>query len=369
MSGPPAGLSSVTMSLPLHVGDHGPEVTDLRRRLAVWQTLHGDHPSLAPGPAFDQATADVVRRFQRARSLPADTVVGVETWTTLIEATRGLGDRLLWHSTALMRGDDVQDLQQRLNQLGFDAGPEDGLFGPLTGVAVTAFQEEMGLEVDGIVGPRTIGLLQALHRGHHASGVGTRVREEHDLRRLARRGLTGLQVMVDPSAPAATTSSEASDVLWQIGTRLSASLAAHGARPLLSRGPNGSPSSAERARLANRLDVDLVIVLSLNRNPSPVASGAAAYYYGSLRFVSGVGKDLASAMLDAVVTAGIGPDCRVHPMTWAILRETRMPVVVLEPGFSTSTVDMTALSDPTVQDRLVRGLTLGLRAHLLAVAD
>src|SRR3712207_6890176 len=31
----------------------------------------------------------------------------------------------------MMRGDDVRELQHRLNQLGFDAGAEDGIFGPL----------------------------------------------------------------------------------------------------------------------------------------------------------------------------------------------------------------------------------------------
>jgi hypothetical protein len=49
----------------------------------------------------------------------------------------------------------VRALQARLRALGFDPGPLDGLFGPRTQAAVRAFQRARGLEVDGVVGPRT----------------------------------------------------------------------------------------------------------------------------------------------------------------------------------------------------------------------
>jgi hypothetical protein len=50
----------------------------------------------------------------------------------------------------------VREVQRRLNRLGFASGPVDGLFGPITQAAVRAYQRESGLEVDGIVGPRTL---------------------------------------------------------------------------------------------------------------------------------------------------------------------------------------------------------------------
>jgi peptidoglycan hydrolase-like protein with peptidoglycan-binding domain len=42
-----------------------------------------------------------------------------------------------------------------LNERGFDAGPTDGIFGPLTLRAVLSFQKYAKLWVDGLVGPRT----------------------------------------------------------------------------------------------------------------------------------------------------------------------------------------------------------------------
>ncbi|MBW4722083.1 L,D-transpeptidase family protein [Saccharothrix obliqua] len=54
------------------------------------------------------------------------------------------------------RGPDVTDLQARLNHAGaLPALAEDGVFGPLTRAATTAFQEAHGLTPDGVVGPLT----------------------------------------------------------------------------------------------------------------------------------------------------------------------------------------------------------------------
>ncbi|MDF2548558.1 MAG: hypothetical protein K0R93_3456 [Anaerosolibacter sp.] len=53
------------------------------------------------------------------------------------------------------RGQDVREIQERLNTLGFDAGLEDGIFGESTRQAVIQFQRSKGLTPDGIVGPST----------------------------------------------------------------------------------------------------------------------------------------------------------------------------------------------------------------------
>lgn len=52
-------------------------------------------------------------------------------------------------------GDDILYLQQSLNKLGYNCGNADGIFGGKTKEAVLAFQEDHGLEYDGIVGNNT----------------------------------------------------------------------------------------------------------------------------------------------------------------------------------------------------------------------
>lgn len=53
-------------------------------------------------------------------------------------------------------GSDIIELQRSLKTMGFDPGPVDGYFGPLTKAAVRAFQKaNPPLVVDGIAGPAT----------------------------------------------------------------------------------------------------------------------------------------------------------------------------------------------------------------------
>jgi peptidoglycan hydrolase-like protein with peptidoglycan-binding domain len=49
----------------------------------------------------------------------------------------------------------VRDLQEALKALGYDPGPIDGAFGTTTETAVKAFQQAVGITVDGIVGKVT----------------------------------------------------------------------------------------------------------------------------------------------------------------------------------------------------------------------
>lgn len=57
------------------------------------------------------------------------------------------------------RGDEVKDLQERLNALGYDCGEADGVFGTRTKNAVVRFQTSNGLDPDGIVGRKTWAVL------------------------------------------------------------------------------------------------------------------------------------------------------------------------------------------------------------------
>src|SRR5687768_7042407 len=58
------------------------------------------------------------------------------------------------------KGQAVRELQQALAKDGFNPGPIDGDFGPLTRGAVLAYQRANHLAVDGIVGPQTWGSLR-----------------------------------------------------------------------------------------------------------------------------------------------------------------------------------------------------------------
>ena len=93
---------------------------------------------------------------KRKRGLRVDGICGPETWGALIESGFQLGDRLLYLSSPMLRGDDVAELQRRLNALGFDAGREDGILGAETETALREFQRNAGTTADGVCGPATL---------------------------------------------------------------------------------------------------------------------------------------------------------------------------------------------------------------------
>lgn len=53
------------------------------------------------------------------------------------------------------QGPEVQKLQKTLKSLGYYEGVEDGVYGVSTAIAVTKFQQSVGLEADGVVGYTT----------------------------------------------------------------------------------------------------------------------------------------------------------------------------------------------------------------------
>lgn len=57
-------------------------------------------------------------------------------------------------------GDDVVELQSRLQYIGFYNGTIDGVYGWSTYWAVKKYQDEFGLEVDGLVGPQMKAMLE-----------------------------------------------------------------------------------------------------------------------------------------------------------------------------------------------------------------
>ena len=139
----------------------------------------------SPGPVdgrFGPLTKAAVAGFQRAHGLPAQGVAGSRTLHALRLAARSHWPAG-WIAGPVRRGSGyrmpggsrrVRQLQRHLERAGYDAGPVDGLFGPLTERAVTRFQRRHGLVVDGIVGRHTLralGLRPALRRTQPAPPV------------------------------------------------------------------------------------------------------------------------------------------------------------------------------------------------------
>ena len=350
----------------IQLGHTGPSVRDVQQRLdQLGLPVDGDLPG-----EFGTRTLAAVRTFQQSRGLTADGVVGRDTWRSLVEAGYSLGDRLLYLARPMQRGDDVRDLQERLNRLGFDSGQVDGIFGPDTRDAVVDFQANVGLNDDGTAGPETVDALRRLHRSHQAVPAAV-VRERHQASRVARTSIAGIPLLIDaahgPDDPGFTSADGIAEheVTWAIANRLHGRLAALGARPVLARGPATTPSPSQRAAQANREDADAILSIHCNGLPGSVAArGVSATYFGSSASTSEHGRRLADLAVTRIADATGTPNCRAHPSTSSLLRESRAVAVTVEVGFLTHPEEGRLLADPDHQGTLAVCLAEALTEFL-----
>ena len=70
-----------------------------------------------------------------------------------------LGDRILKKTSPCMEGNDVKQLQTKLNSLGYACGSADGIFGSKTESALKKFQQANNLEADGKFGASSLAAL------------------------------------------------------------------------------------------------------------------------------------------------------------------------------------------------------------------
>ncbi|HEV3472616.1 MAG TPA: N-acetylmuramoyl-L-alanine amidase, partial [Actinomycetota bacterium] len=332
-------------------GASAAEIADVQRRLrSLGFEIDDDADS------FGESTRQAVRAFQQQRALLVDGIVGPQTWSELVGASWRLGDRILYMRVPPMRGDDVSQLQRQMNALGFDSGKEDGIFGPNTDRAVRAFQKEYGVAEDGMFGPSSQAALGGLRIDR--PGTARPLREELD--RLGHPGVAGATIVLDPGhggddrgAADANGRNEAT-LCWAIAQSLARHLSRAGATVRLTRSGDEELDASERARRANELGADLFISLHLNAHQEAKAKGASTFYFGG----SGAGEALAERIQERLIELGLD-DCRTHARSYSLLKETRMPAVIVEPVFITNPVEAGRLDDETFVDEIARAIAIG----------
>jgi len=342
-------------------GSAGPAVAEVQAALTGLGLL-----AERPDPAYDAQTERAVRTFQQQRGLSVDGIVGEETYRALRAAKFALGDRLLSLTTSHPYvGDDVAALQDRLLELGFDAGRVDGVFGPRTEAALRSLQREYGMRADGSCGPATLRALRQLGR----LVVGGRPHQLRESEELHRSGssLAGKVLVIDPGHGGAERGAtghglEEAAVVERVAAGFEGRLAASGVRTLVTRGPDSCPTDGERAALANETGADLLVSLHCDRGTSVHQNGVATYHFGTgTGTTSTVGERLASLVQREVVARTDLLDCRVHAKTWEILRLTRMPAVRIELGHLSSPRDAARLADPAFIDAVAEALTVSVQ--------
>lgn len=287
-------------------GDEGEPVRDIQDRL----TTLGFACSPDPGGVLNEGTEHAVREFQRKRGLGVDGIVGPDTWRSLVAAGYVLGARMLYHRIPMMRGDDVAELQRRLNSLGFDAGKVDGIFGSDTMRALLDFQSNRRLSEDGIAGREVARELGLMTRA--TAKPGRDLVRDHQWLQSLPHNIVGQRVYVDAFCRDATER----DATWVAALTFAKIIQDLGALTVFSRTVDSEPTERVRAVRANRVGADLVVSFALPREEPSV------YFFASAHSTSAAGESLAREIADCL---GVGAEGRSIPM----LKNTRSPAVVV----------------------------------------
>ena len=147
------------------------KIETAQRLLARLGLLHE-----APSGSLTPATQEAIRAFALQNGLtPARTVTNA-----LLTSLR----RIVWQSQNWSGGNykgreklvdaaGLREAQTLLGKLGFDAGPQDGTFGPQTQVATEAFQESQNVRADGLITATVLMNLRRAVQGVGAAARGT----------------------------------------------------------------------------------------------------------------------------------------------------------------------------------------------------
>jgi N-acetylmuramoyl-L-alanine amidase len=275
----------------------------------------------SPSDVFDEKLTQGVKAFQQDRGLTVNGLINEITARSLEEARFRLGDRVLvFNTTALMRGDDVANLQDRLIQMGFNCGKVDGVYEITTENAVKEFQKSVGILSDGRCGPATLISLMRLAKTV-SGGAPSALRESinHSVRSPA---LANKVIVIDP-------------------------------------------------KVANSVNADLVIALKVDSYKNEKANGVATYFYGredkGVRSV--VGERFANLIQREICARTDLLNCHTHGKSWDLLRLTVAPTIRIDLGYLSNPQDARRLSIAAFRDQLAEAIVVAIQRLYLSTED
>ena len=155
-------------------GDEGMEVESIQERLIELGYL-----TIPADGYFGEETAQAVARFRTLNRLGDGTSVDSAILETLF------GDEPVANYMRIGdKSDQILFWQQRLLKLGYLVKQPDGVYGKLTALAVSRFQEDNGLVADGNLSLSTVEMLNEEDVSAHVFALGAHGKDVTELQRL-----------------------------------------------------------------------------------------------------------------------------------------------------------------------------------------
>ncbi len=344
----------------------GEKVTDIQRRLKLLGYNLGvtDIDGI-----FGVETENAVRKFQQDRGLLVTGLIDQETWQELVDAGYKIGDRMLYLKYPPFRGDDVRTLQVWLKTLGFYPHDENGIFCEKTHKALVEFQNDMNIADDGIVGEETVQNLKSLKRiivSRETSQFPLIKNPERRKELKENKIILDYSENIEDMKNSEEYFNEKIYICRSIVNFCRDILSKNGIETLLSIGDDERQNIFlyDRIAYANRSEADLLVSIDLNYSVDGDANGCSCFYFKGLKSHSIPGYRIANLIQDKITSSLKVLDCRVHGANYAILKETSMTSVLVEPAFISNFKEREKLKESSHQIKISENIVEAILEYL-----
>lgn len=123
----------------------------------------------------------------------------------------------------------------------------------------------------------------------------------------------------------------------------------------------------KRTNIANQTKSKLFVSIHFNSAKNTEAKGIEIFYYNSKdKWRSGSSKKLARIVLNKIITRTGAHDRGVKNGNFHVIRETKMPAILVEGGFITHEGERHNLIDVKYREKLARGIAEGIHNYFKA---
>lgn len=188
----------------------------------------------------------------------------------------------------------------------------------------------------------------------------------------ASGGLAGKVVVVDPGHGGKDSGAHEAGVSEKnltltISKEVVRQLADAGASVITTRDEDTFPSLTDRANVANNSNADIFVSIHINSNSkSNSRSGTITFHHKD----SAIGRLLAECIhaelseVNNLPDIGVWSDGKIYQSGFSVLRNTKMPGVLLELGFINHSTDRAELQKKDFPARVAKAVVKGIKAFL-----
>jgi N-acetylmuramoyl-L-alanine amidase len=139
-----------------------------------------------------------------------------------------------------------------------------------------------------------------------------------------------------------------------------------GYRVILTRSRDVFISLEKRASIANETKGILFVSIHFNAANNPIAKGVEVFYNLSQdKIRAGNSKKLATKVLEKIVQKTASENRGVKEGKFFVIRETKMPSILVEAGFMTHPDELHLLKDVNYRDKIAQGIAEGVDLYFL----